>query len=84
MFWLPRLLSILFAAFISLFALDVFSESHGLWQTLLALAIHLIPTAFVIVVIVIAWQWEWIGALLFFGAGSYYMLTALHIPIGSS
>jgi hypothetical protein len=29
LFWLPRILSIAFVAFIAMFALDVFSESHG-------------------------------------------------------
>jgi hypothetical protein len=31
LFWTPRLLSILFAIFISLFALDVFGEGYGFW-----------------------------------------------------
>ena len=45
LYWAPRILSIIFAGFISLFALDVFNEGHSFWETLLALAVHLIPTA---------------------------------------
>ena len=43
LFWTPRVLCILFAMFLSLFALDVFSEGYGLWQTIGALLIPLGP-----------------------------------------
>jgi len=36
-YWLPRLLSIAFILFLSLFSLDVFGEGYGFWNTLLAL-----------------------------------------------
>jgi hypothetical protein len=74
LYWSPRVLSVLFAGFISLFALDVFSEGYGFGETLLALAIHLIPTAVMIVFIVLAWRWAWIGALAFLGMGLWYLL----------
>jgi hypothetical protein len=77
LFWSPRVLSILFVLFISLFALDVFSEGHGFWQTMLALLIHLIPTGIIIVAIVIAWRREWIGAVLFIACGLSYLFTNL-------
>jgi hypothetical protein len=35
--WTPRVLSLLFALFVSLFALDVFGQGYGFWQTTLAL-----------------------------------------------
>jgi len=79
-FWLPRALSILFALFISMFALDVFNEGFGFWRTLLALLIHLIPTALVIVAILLSWRWEWVGAFLFILLGSYYLFTNLKHP----
>ncbi len=67
-----------FAVFISLFALDVFGEGYGFWQTALALAMHLIPTAVIVVVLVLAWRWEWIGAVLFaVFAALYFFLMAL-------
>ena len=80
LFWTPRILSILFAVFISLFALDIFGEGYGTWQTIVALLMHLIPTAFVIVVLIISWRWEWIGAFLFAAAGLYYAFTTLKHP----
>ena len=34
LFWTPRILGILFALFLSMFALDVFGEGYGFWGTL--------------------------------------------------
>ena len=45
--WSPRVLSILFALFLSIFALDVFSEGYAFAETILALLMHLIPTALI-------------------------------------
>jgi len=79
-FWLPRVLAIAFALFVSLFALDVFSEQSGFWNTALALIMHLVPTALVVAALVFAWRWEWIGAVLFGGLGFLYALTARDHP----
>jgi hypothetical protein len=73
-FWTPRILCLLFAAFISLFALDVFDEHRGFWQTLLALAMHLIPTAILLLILATSWRWEWVGALIFPALGLFYIL----------
>ena len=73
LFWTPRALSIAFIAFLSLFALDVFDEHLGFWQTALALTVHLIPMFALIAVLVLAWRWEWIGAALFAAAGLLYV-----------
>ena len=69
LFWSPRILCILFAAFVSIFALDVFDEGLGFWQTAFALGMHLIPTAMLLAALVIAWRTGWIGAILFVGLG---------------
>jgi len=73
-YWAPRVLSLLFAGFISLFALDVFGAEYGGWETLLALAMHLIPTALIVVLTILAWRWEWIGAIGFLGLGVWYLV----------
>ncbi|MGQ0603506.1 MAG: DUF7670 domain-containing protein [Anaerolineales bacterium] len=54
LFWIPRILTILFAGFVSLFALDVFVEGYGFWETLLALLMHLIPTGLILLSLAIA------------------------------
>jgi len=72
LYWSPRVLGIAFALFLSLFALDIFNEPGGFWSMVLALSIHLIPAAIIVVVLIAAWRWEWIGAALFTVlAGSY-------------
>lgn len=60
-YWLPRILSILFIAFISLFALDVFGEA--MW--LVALLMHLIPSFIFIIITIIAWKKGMVGGIIF-------------------
>jgi lysylphosphatidylglycerol synthetase-like protein (DUF2156 family) len=72
LFWTPRAISIAFAVFLSLFALDVFGEGYGFGKTLLALLIHLVPVFIVLVVLAKAWRWEWIGAAGFAGLAMWY------------
>jgi hypothetical protein len=74
LYWAPRALSILFIAFLSLFALDVFGQQLGFWQTVLALTMHLIPSFVLIAALILAWRWEWIGAVLYAAAGLLYVV----------
>ena len=84
LFWTPRVLGILFAIFLSLFALDVFSEGYGLWQTIGALLLHLVPTFIVVIALVIAWRWEWFGAVLFSALAVFYVVwTWGRFPLGT-
>jgi signal transduction histidine kinase len=76
LYWTPRALCILFAAFISLFALDVFNEGYGRWEMILALLAHLVPTAIILVVLAACWRWEWIGGVLFTVLGAAYAVIA--------
>jgi hypothetical protein len=52
LFWTPRIVCILFAIFISLFAVDVFSAGYSLPKTILALLMHLIPTGVIVIVLI--------------------------------
>jgi len=83
LFWTPRAVSIAFIAFLSLFALDVFDGHLGLWQTALALAMHLIPSFVLIAALLLAWRWEWIGAALYGTAGLMYVgwVVSLSRPV---
>lgn len=76
LFWTPRVLSILFALFVSLFALDVFGAGYGFWETILGLLIHLIPVFVLLIGLAIAWRWEWVGALVFLGFAIWYLVQA--------
>jgi hypothetical protein len=75
--WLPRVLTILFAIFLSLFALDVFDEGFGFWGTVVALFMHLIPTWIVLGVLALSWRWEWVGTVAFAALGSLYAYFAV-------
>ena len=77
LFWAPRVLSIAFIAFLSLFALDVFDGRLGFWQTVLAFLIHLIPVFVLAAILVLAWRWEWIGAALYAVAGLLYVVQVI-------
>lgn len=76
LFWMPRVLSILFALFVSLFALDVFGVGYSFWETVLALLIHLVPVYILLIGLAIAWRWEWVGALIFMGFAVWYVAMA--------
>jgi len=77
LYWTPRALCMAYALFLAVFSLDVFSEGLGFGRTLLALAMHLIPSAIVVAILVIAWRWEWVGTVLLGGAGSYYTIQTM-------
>jgi len=76
LFWAPRVLCVLLAVFLSIFALDVFSEGYGFGETILALLIHLVPTLIVVIALLIAWRWEWIGAILFIALALFYLISS--------
>ncbi len=85
LYWAPRVLGILFALFVSIFALDVFGQGYGFWGTLQALLIHLIPVYILLIALAIGWRWEWAGALLFTGFAVAYLVTAWNPgPIASN
>ena len=65
LYWAPRILCMMFAAFLAVFALDVFQSPMDGWRTAFALLMHLLPTFTVLAGLALVWRWEWIGALLF-------------------
>jgi len=75
LYWIPRGLVILEAIFISLFAFDVFGEGYDFLTLLQALAIHLLPTAIILIILAIAWQWEMAGGILFIALGVFYIFS---------
>jgi len=77
LFWSPRILSMLLVGFLSLFSMDVFSETSGFWKTLAAFAIHEIPAGIVLVGLLLAWRWEWIGTVVYLAAAAAYGLFSL-------
>jgi len=74
LYWLPRILGILFAFFISIFALDSFWEGIPFSEAIVSFLIHLISTYIMIAVLLIAWKWELVGGILFILAGTSYLV----------
>ena len=73
-YWAPRILSILFIIFLSLFSLDIFNLSLGFWQTLLGLLMHNIPAIILSTILLISWKYEIVGAVTLIGAGIFYFV----------
>lgn len=65
LYWAPRVLGILFAAFVSFFALDVFGTGESVLNTIIAFLIHLIPVYAILIALAIGWRRELAGAILF-------------------
>jgi hypothetical protein len=70
--WLPRVLSILFIIFISLFALDVFGGPK--W--FLALLIHLIPSFLLVIFTIVSWKHGLLGGIIFCIAGIAFLVSS--------
>jgi len=77
--WAPRIMAILTALFIGMFALDVFNEGHGFWDTLMGLMIHLIPSFALAVIIAISWRRQLVGAAVFI-----LVAVAYAVSVGSN
>ncbi|MEZ4712947.1 MAG: hypothetical protein R3A44_37505 [Caldilineaceae bacterium] len=75
-FWTPRILGILFALFVGIFALDVFGAGYGFWSAIAAFLIHLMPVYVLLAGLAIAWRWPWVGALIFMGFAGWYLMQA--------
>ena len=78
LYWAPRALCIAFAIFISIFALDVFGEHLPFWRMLLALAMHLVPTAVLLTLTLVSWRWPAVGGTAFIALGVYYYVWMMH------
>lgn len=65
MYWLPRVLSIIFILFLSVFALD--TPFPGFLM-------HLLPSLSVVAVLLIAWKRECFGSWLFVMLGGAFMM----------
>lgn len=73
--WFPRILSLAFVLFLSLFALDVFGEYTG-WELVIALFMHLLPTFVLLGVVIISWKYDLVGAIVFFAFAFFYIVAA--------
>lgn len=75
--WAARGLSIAFALFTSMFALDVITTSASWGTIIIDLCMHLIPTFLVVFLFFIAWHWERIGGILYCLLGIFYIFISI-------
>jgi hypothetical protein len=76
LYWIPRVLSLAFVAFLMVFSLDVFDGNYGFWGTALALFMHNLPALVLLALALVAWRHEMVGVVVFFAAGLLYMFLA--------
>lgn len=74
--WSPRIICMIFAAFISIFSFDVFEMNAGFWQKVLGFLMHNIPTFFLILVLIFSWRWPMVGGIVYILLGLAYIVLA--------
>jgi hypothetical protein len=77
LYWLPRILTILFICFIAMFSLDIFGNNYSFWETVVGLFMHNLITFVLIIFLILAWKWEIVGAIGYIFAGLLYILLML-------
>ncbi|NLB80976.1 MAG: hypothetical protein GX800_05070 [Clostridiaceae bacterium] len=83
LYWTPRVLSILFICFLTLFSLDVFELGKNAGEILIGLLMHNIPSIIMIVLLIIAWRKEIVGAVSYFVAGLLYIVFVAFSAVNS-
>lgn len=76
-YWMPRILSIIFICFLALFSLDVISPELSFWQIVVGLFMHNIPVFILLAVLLISWKYEIVGGIVFILAGLLYIVIIL-------
>lgn len=81
-YWAPRILSILFIIFLTMFSFDVISPDLSTGQILLNFVMHSIPSLVLLFVLIISWRYEIVGAVVFLLAGiAYTILTVFRSSV---
>ena len=76
LFWTPRILGTLFIVFLSLFALDMFSDDLKWYEQILGFLIHLLPSLVLLVFLIMAWKKHLLGSIMFLVAGIFYIFLS--------
>lgn len=80
-YWTPRVLSIVFIIFLTLMSLDVFEEGKTIWEIIVGLFMHNIPSLILLIILIISWKYEIVGGIVFILVGLIYVIiVAMHQP----
>ncbi len=74
--WVAGILRIVFAAFISIFALDVLSEGYHFKDIVITLFMYFIPIFLIFLMLIFAWHRDWTRAIGYLILGIYYLASA--------
>lgn len=85
-YWMPRVLAILFTLFIMMFSLDVFEETSSFIDQMIGFFMHNLPAFGIILIIVLAWKKDIIGMIGFalIAIGLFLMVMSSMAPEGSA
>ncbi len=73
-YWIPRVVSILFIIFLAMFSLDVFTPGATAKDIIIGLFMHNIPALILVIVLIISWKYEIVGGIVFILAGLVYII----------
>lgn len=73
LYWAPRILSLLFICFLTLFSLDIIQPGVSAGEIALGLFFHNIPSLILLILLVIAWKKEIVGAISYLCLGLLYL-----------
>lgn len=78
-YWTPRILSIIFILFITVFSFDVFDpmNNYTLGQSILAFIMHSIPSIILLAVLLISWKHEIVGGIVFILFGIFFVVRTV-------
>lgn len=77
LFLLPRILGIIFIAFLLLFSLDVFSAGFTIWQIITGLFMHNLPALILLIILIIFWKKEIINGIIFILVGLFFIQSLI-------
>jgi hypothetical protein len=72
-YWTPRILAMVFIAFLMLFSLDVISPELSFWQIVGGMLMHNIPAFILLIILIISRKYEIVGGIAFILAGLLYI-----------
>jgi hypothetical protein len=79
-YWTPRIISIGFILFLTMFSLDIFGNGYTFWETIIGLLMHNIPVFVLTIILIISWKYEIVGGIAFVLAGVAYIFMLFMNP----
>jgi hypothetical protein len=80
-FWLPRVLGIIFVLFLMMFSLDVFEPGRSAGEIAVGLFMHNIPALILAAILAISWKkYPVLGGITFIFGGLFYIAMLARNP----